>query len=52
MTIQIAIATALLIICGVFLSIIIHAMFFKKDDINNVEINKEELIEWIKKCKL
>ena len=52
MTIEIAIATALLIICGVFLSIIIHAMFFQKDDINDVEINKDELIEWIKKLDL
>ena len=52
MTIEIAIATALLIICGTFLSIIIHAMFFQKDDIDNVEISKDELIEWIKKCKL
>lgn len=52
MTIEIAIATALLIICGTFLLIIIHAMFFQKDDINDVEINKDELIEWIKKIKL
>jgi len=52
MTIEIAIATALLITCGTILSIIIHAMFFQKDDIDNVEISKDELIEWIKKCKL
>ena len=49
MTIEIAIATALLIICGTFLSIIIHAMFFQKDDIEDAEMTKEELIEWIKK---
>ena len=49
MTIEIAIATAILIICGTFLSIIIHAMFFQKDDIEDIEISKEELIEWIKK---
>lgn len=52
MTIEIAIATALLITCGTLLSIIIHAMFFKKNDIDDVEISKEDLIEWIKKCKL
>lgn len=52
MTIEIAIATALLIIFGTLLSIIIHAMFFQKDDIDDVEISKEDLIEWIKKCKL
>lgn len=52
MNIQIAIATIILIICGLLLSIIIHAMFFQRDDIDDVEISKEELIEWIKKCKI
>lgn len=45
-------AYAILLIASILLFIIIHAMFFVKDDIDDVEISKEDLIEWIKKCKL
>lgn len=45
-------AYAIILIASILLFIIIHAMFFQKDDIDDVEISKEDLIEWIKKCKL
>jgi len=46
------IAVALITTCSIFLSIILHALFFGNDDIDDVELTKQELIEWIKKCKL
>jgi hypothetical protein len=46
------IAVALITTCSIFLSIILHALFFAKDDIDDIEINKDELIDFIKKIKL
>lgn len=46
------IAVALITTCSIFLSIILHALFFGNGDIEDAEMTKEELIEWIKKCKL
>ena len=41
------IAVALITTCSIFLSIILHALFFGNGDIEDVEMTKEELIEWI-----
>lgn len=46
------IAVALITTCSIFLSIILHALFFGNGDIEDAEMTKEELIEWIKKLDL